>query len=293
MLVKILMENTTNDPALHAEHGLSVYIESQGHKLMVDTGASDLTWENAKAMGVDVSQVERLLISHGHFDHAGGIMGFTKLNPTASIHMKSTAFGDFYHGDRYIGVDKRIEELPQLSKSYGNAFLDTDISIMTRFPGRLYWPAGNKELTVKTPEGDFVQDSFDHEHCLVVRENGRFALFSGCAHNGILNIVGKFREVYGLAPHAVFSGFHMMKDGAYTPEEISDIENTATSLKNFFPKTIFYTGHCTGDAAYDLMKPIMGDQLQRMYTGLSLTIFENEERFKPDTLEDLERIAGI
>ena len=290
MLVKVLIENTTLDPALQAAHGLSLYVESGGQRLLVDAGPSGQTLENAAALSVDISSVSYLFLSHGHYDHTGGVTAFAKAAPGARIYVRSNAFGDFYHGDRYIGMDKAIAGLPGLPKIYGNTIITSDISLLTRFTGRVHFPVGNKGLTVRQADGTAVDDDFGHEMCVVVRENGRFALFSGCAHNGILNIMTKFREVYGLSPNAVFSGFHMKKDGAYTKEEVEVIEDTARRLNEAYPGTVFYTGHCTGEAAYALMKPILGDQLQRLSTGLSLRLFEEEERFRPGTLEDLEQI---
>lgn len=287
MIIKVLMENTSQDPALHAEHGLSLYVESKAHKIICDTGASNLTWENAAAMGVDLSAVDALILTHGHYDHAGGIPGFAKVNADAKIYMKHQCLGDYYHGDSYIGIDKGIASLPKLCTVYGNSLIDADVSLLTRFPRRYPIPSGNHALLMKTADGSLVQDTFDHEQALVVRENGRFALFAGCAHNGILNIANKFREVYGVMPNAVISGFHMMKDTPYTDEEIAAIKHTAELLKSDFSRSTFYTGHCTGQPAFDIMKPILGNQLQSLHAGTVLHLFENEDFFKPSSLDSL------
>ena len=116
----------------------------------------------------------------------------------------------------------------------------------------------------------YEPDRFAHEQALVVREEGRYFLFSGCAHNGILNILDRFRAVYGCDPAVVVSGFHFMKKSAYTREEAADITATAEELAGL--DTTFYTGHCTSLPAYELMKPILGDKLHALHSGTELKL---------------------
>lgn len=71
MIIKTLAENTSNDAQFETEHGLSLYIETSKHKLLFDLGASDLFAKNAVKMGVDLSAVDTVIISHGHADHGG------------------------------------------------------------------------------------------------------------------------------------------------------------------------------------------------------------------------------
>ena len=112
------------------------------------------------------------------------------------------------------------------------------------------------------------RDTFDHEQCLVIKEGKEQVLVSGCAHNGILNILDRYREIYGGMPARVISGFHMMKKTPYTEEEKSLILETAKELSEY--ETVFYTGHCTGDEAFALMKPVMGEKLVRLRSGVQV-----------------------
>lgn len=92
---------------------------------------------------------------------------------------------------------------------------------------------------------------------------------SGCAHNGILNILDRYYEIFGACPDVVISGFHMMKKSDYTEEEVDNIRQIAYELLK--TKALFYTGHCTGQKAFDVMKEIMGEQLQSFHSGSHLT----------------------
>lgn len=288
MKIIILMENTEGNPSCEYEHGLSVYVETENHKLLVDTGASDKTWTNARLLGVNLEEIDTVILSHGHYDHSGGIMTFAEINKTAAIYMQKTALEDYYHGDRYIGIDKAIGALPQLrllssENDRGDLIdsvdLDEEISIFAGIRGRRLWPASNRALSkrvfsngVGEEKEEQIQDEFDHEQCVVIREKNaqgeKTILISGCAHNGILNILDRYRSIYGDVPDIVISGFHMMQREEYTEEEKKNILDTAEELAKL--PTTFYSGHCTGQPAMDLMKPIMGDKLIQIHSGMIL-----------------------
>ena len=96
MKIIVLMEDTWKDPAYRYEHGLSIYIETKRHRLLVDTGKTDAFFCNAKKHGIDLSKVDTVVLSHGHYDHGGGIMAFHKQNPKAGIYLQRSACGSYY-----------------------------------------------------------------------------------------------------------------------------------------------------------------------------------------------------
>ena len=119
-----------------------------------------------------------------------------------------------------------------------------------------------------------MQDTFDHEQYVVVRDAGRSVLIGGCAHNGMLNILDRYHELFGDYPNAVVSGFHMMKNGPYTEAEIATIRETAEELRAL--PVLYFTGHCTSLPAYEIMKPILGEQL--VYFGSGEEIISRANR---------------
>ena len=274
MKIVTLIENTCENQECSCEHGLSIYIETEKHKILVDTGATDAFIGNAEKLGIHLEEIDTVVLSHGHYDHCGGVMAFCEVNKTAQIYIQQKALGDYYHGERYIGIDKRIQMLPQVHFLQGNYVIDEEMSLFTNITGRRFYPQGNLKLSQKI-DGRDVQDTFEHEQCLVVHTCGNTVLLSGCAHNGILNILERYQELYPDIPDHVISGFHMMKKTDYTPEEIRTICDTAMELKKW--KTKFYTGHCTGQTALDLMKPIMGEQLIEIHTGSRFELFSRKE----------------
>lgn len=268
MRIVNLIENTPGISGCLHEHGLSFYIETKNHKILVDTGASDALIHNAKVLGIDLTEVDTVILSHGHYDHSGGILSFVKMNPNAKIYMQKNAAGDYYHKDetveKYIGIDKEIKNISQAFWVDGNLKIDDELELYGNVTGRRLWPQGNMELK-ELVNSTFLQDEFSHEQYLVVSDGEKKFLVSGCAHNGVLNILEKYRALYGENPYAMISGFHMRKKTDYTDKDIAVMEETARELCN--TDTIFYTGHCTGEFPFEVMKKILGEQLIYVHSG--------------------------
>ena len=267
MRIVNLVENTAGTSGCAAAHGLSFYIETQAHRLLVDAGPSDVILANAARLGVDLKTVDIAVLSHGHYDHSDGLPAFARMNPNARIYMRRTAakrYMSLIDGLHYIGMEPSIEHLPQVTWVDGSLDIDGELSLFGDIHGRKHWPGGNRALLVEE-RGKCTQDTFDHEQCLVIREGTRRVLLSGCAHSGILNILDRFAGLYGGAPDVVISGFHMMKREDYDEGERADILATAGELARL--PTIFYTCHCTGLPAFDLMKSVMRDRLRYVHSG--------------------------
>ena len=260
-----LVENTCGSNGCIAEHGLSIYIETNSHKLLLDAGQTDAIVRNASLLGIDLSKVDTLILSHGHYDHSGGILPFAKLNSTAMIIMQSSAAEPHYNMEKYIGIDKEILSLPNVEMINGNKKIDDELFLFSGITGRRCYPQGNSRLLC-VKNGEKCHDDFVHEQCLVITQDDKQILLSGCAHNGILNILDRFNSLFGKYPEYVISGFHMMKrDGDHTEEEKTVIIQTAKELSKL--DTVFYSGHCTGIPAFEMMKNIMGDKLIALHSG--------------------------
>ena len=263
MRIRVLMENTAQD-GLACEHGLSLYIETCGKRILFDAGQSAAFADNAAAMGVDLSAVDFAILSHGHYDHSDGFMRFLEINDHAPVYVHRRAFEPHYHGsERYIGVD------PALLSSSRIVLVDDELDLgggmrLTACAGLpAPYPASVAHMTTKTDTG-FVQDTFPHEQYLVVEENGRRIVISGCSHRGVLNIVS------WLKPDILVGGFHFMKlDPA--SGDAPFLASAADAL--LAHPCIYYTGHCTGEAAYAFLKERMGERLLSLTSGYS---FETE-----------------
>ena len=105
MIITVLSENLTSSDKLGSEHGLSLYIETETHKILFDTGASGLFAENAGKLGVDLAKVDLAVISHGHYDHGGGLKTFLGINNRAKIYLHQMA-------SSYQGQGLRVSQIP-------------------------------------------------------------------------------------------------------------------------------------------------------------------------------------
>ncbi|MBO4420579.1 MAG: MBL fold metallo-hydrolase [Lachnospiraceae bacterium] len=268
-----LIENTEGSTGCACAHGLSFYIETEAHKLLVDLGPSGETLNNAAKLGVDLKNIDTVVLSHGHYDHSGGIMPFSEINDKAKIYMQKTAMLDYYADDgivpdaeryRYVGIDKRIAELKQVVFLNGDCKIDDELEIYTVKDKKHEIPFTNRRLLIKNGD-EYTRDSFDHEQYLVISSQGKKILVSGCAHIGILNIMDAYYEKYGTYPDMAVSGFHLMKKTPYHRNQLEEIEDIAHKLMQY--PTQFITCHCTGVEAYALMKNIMGGKLGYVHSG--------------------------
>lgn len=115
MKVTVLIENTALREDLTAEHGLSLLIETGSHTILFDAGQTGAFADNAQKLGIDLSKVDFCILSHGHYDHGGGMARFLELNRRAKVYVNENAFGAYHNGVRkYIGLDLRLRESPRL-----------------------------------------------------------------------------------------------------------------------------------------------------------------------------------
>ncbi len=257
MRITVLAENTTRTPALEAEHGLSLYVETAGHRILFDMGQSDLFARNAAALGVDLQAVDIAVLSHGHYDHGGGLAHFLEINKTAPVNVHRTAFGAHYNGEKYIGLDTALQRHPRLAFTGGEYPLAAGLTLYDADGCPVSFHDGDGGLT-RWENGRVFADDFCHEQYLLIEEDGRRVLISGCSHRGIRNIVSRF------APDVVVGGFH------YSKFPLDDtLGSYAAYLSGY--DTAYYTCHCTGEAQCEYMKQWM-PRLQYIATGDTIEV---------------------
>ncbi len=260
MKIVTLIENTTDRNDLHPEHGLSLYIEANGHKILFDTGASGMFAENAEMLGVDLTQVDIAILSHGHDDHAGGLVQFLAMNDRAPVYLHRGAEEPHYNvEDTFIGMMPGLLKSPRLRYTCGTQNIGQGLTLYSCNDLEPVIPVDTAGLTVLR-NGSFFPDDFSHEQYLLIEETGKRVLISGCSHKGILNIAQWFR------PDVLIGGFHFFRQEPDSPMVV----NAADTLLSY--PTVYYTGHCTGLAQYDTMKKIMADRLHYLSTGTVLEI---------------------
>jgi len=168
---------------------------------------------------------------------------FLEVNKTAPVYLHATAFGSHYNGEKYIGLDTALQRHPRLVFVEGVHTIASGLTLYDCNDRPCRFFDGDGGLTRR--EGNCVlADDFRHEQYLLIEEEGRRVLVSGCSHKGIRNIVSWF------SPDAVVGGFHFSK--LPLDDALADY---AAYLGGF--GTAYYTCHCTGEAQFEYMKQQM------------------------------------
>lgn len=269
MIIKTLMEDTPLNSDYESEHGFSLYIETEKHKILFDTGASNLFEKNAKKLNVSLQDIDLVIISHGHYDHGGGLSSFLEKNSKAKIYIHNKAFEKHYskrlNGNiEDIGIDPTLKNNPRIIFTGNSYKIDEELELFSNVTERKLFSSCNYSLFMEK-EHELVNDTFEHEQNLIIKDNDKLILIAGCAHNGIINIINHFVSLKGISPEYVFGGFHLYNHGANKTEDL-EIVTTIGKLLNQTP-TIYYTGHCTGKEAFFKLKDIMRDQIQYLSAG--------------------------
>ena len=268
MKIITLMEDTACAPDFACEHGLSFYIEANGKKLLFDMGQTGLFLQNAAACGVQLDEVDTAFISHGHYDHGGGLAAFLGVNDHAPVYLHEKAFEPHFsrkpEGIRFIGLDPALEQSSRLVRTSGVTKIDENMTLFSDVTGQDCCPQGNRTLLERAGT-DYVPDRFQHEQSLLLREGDKTALFTGCAHRGVVNICARAKEIIGRDPDFVIGGMHLFSPSSGKSEPDENIRAVAARLAQ--TGSHYYTCHCTGQYAFRLLRETLGARIDFLAAG--------------------------
>ena len=269
----VLTDNRTCNDQLQTEHGLSILLEIEKHRILLDTGASDVFIRNAEVMGIDLSMVDYVFISHGHSDHGGGLRSLMDINQRAKIIVSPDALSGKFISKRGH-IHSITTEWPKVSKERlitidKSCEIVDGIHIIAHIPQSHPLPKGNQHLFVENTDGSYVNDDFRHELALYTKG----LLFTGCAHSGLENILA----ACPFPVNTIVGGFHLL-DAHESEEELKALSKRLINYGNSLPfrerlgvGLQYYTSHCTGDNTFATMKAVMGGQLHAFSCGTIVT----------------------
>lgn len=260
MEITVLTENTVSRRGLLAEHGLSVLVEEGRKRILFDTGQSGVYIHNAEQLGISLEGLDAIVLSHGHYDHTGGLPEFPG-EVSCPVYLSGKALEDKWclagdgKGNRCIGVPWRedareLERLPlvftwEQEEIFPSIYLLGQIS--TTVPSEM----GEKPFRI-LQNGRYLPDTMEDEQLLVIRTPQGLAVFAGCAHPGILSCVEKVKRTFpGEKLYLLLAGMHLRG----CPQE--RVEETITGLKEA-GFTYLIPLHCTGTLAIARMKMAFG-----------------------------------
>lgn len=249
--ITILSENTTGRQDLSAEYGLSVWIEADGTYILFDTGSAGAFASNAGKLGIDLSGAAHLVLSHGHFDHTGGIPLVFNHAPRVLVHLHPDAMKPkyFFGGSGqalYIGMPEPSGQA--LEEKSSQCVYQADVSRLSEhvfITGRVPRTTAFEKIVEPfclDAEGS-IPDSMKDDQALWIETPEGLIIVLGCAHAGAVNTVEHIREKSGIGDvRAVIGGMHLMSSDRLT------IAKTADAVGSWSPG-LLSPNHCTGDAA--------------------------------------------
>ncbi len=235
MQLTVLTDNCAGAGFL-AEHGLSYLISHEGHKILFDTGYTDVFLKNAAKLEIDIhNEVNTVVLSHGHWDHGDGL----SFLEAKRLITHPLAFMERFRGNdnSYIGLNMTKDELENkynLVTTREPFIISDNIYFLGEIPRQTEFESKTTPFVDKHNKPDFVPD--DSAICIV--QNDELIVVSGCAHSGICNTILHAQKVSGVTKvKAVIGGFHLKTDNKQTKETIRFFKNQ--NIENVFPS------HCT------------------------------------------------
>jgi 7,8-dihydropterin-6-yl-methyl-4-(beta-D-ribofuranosyl)aminobenzene 5'-phosphate synthase len=249
--ITVLCENTVPTPGLLGEHGFAAFVETPGGNILFDTGQGFSLVQNSLRLQKDLRTVKKLVLSHGHFDHTGGMIAFLGLHGPCEI----VAHPDVL-GERFRWMPMGPEEKPvSIGLPWREAYLTTrgarftmetgfaeimeNVFVTGEVPRKTPFEAGDPKFVVRK-NGDWTPDPFLDDYSMVLKTPKGLVVILGCAHAGLINILNHAIARTGVEKiYAILGGTHL----GFSPQ--SQLDQTIPVLKQYQVE-ILATSHCTG-----------------------------------------------
>lgn len=248
-IVTLLENSRSQNKALIAEHGLSFYVELNGHRLLLDAGSGSAAVENGGKLNVPFSQVEAVVLSHSHYDHAGGYPWMVQAGVRCPLVTGEYFWEEKYahDGDKYVylGCGFNQDWLRQEKIAHRicqqELLLFEGCHVVSHFE-RNYEAERIPARFVKETAAGMAQDDFADEICLALETPKGIVILAGCSHPGILNMTAAVAKRLQQPIYAVLGGSHLVEAGEErTTATMEELERMGVSLLGL--------NHCTGDTA--------------------------------------------
>ena len=267
MKIITLIENHVQLESLQAEHGLSILIDTGVEKILFDVGQSDLFIKNAIKLGIDIAEIDYVVLSHGHSDHTGGLYPFLQINKKAKIFCKKEIFIPKYNkGDKFIGLPlqdnllkERLVFIDSVIELTGNIFIVPHIDIYN--PDDTHFENLKKKVNDELLKDDMLDELF-----IVVKHKSKISILTACSHRGITNICKTAIDYFKFPVNAIIGGFHLKHSTVEQYQFILDFLNSEIK------PSLVGICHCTGIEKLASMKRDLNSYVFYNETGKQLDL---------------------
>ena len=275
--ITVLCENTVPTPGLLGEHGFAAFVETPGGNILFDTGQGFSLVQNSLRLQKDLKSVSQVVLSHGHFDHTGGMLAFLGVHGPCDI----VAHPDVL-GERFRWMPVGPEEKPvSIGIPWREAYLTTrgarfrwqtglteimeNVFVSGEVPRKTPFELGDPKFVVRQ-NGQWVPDPFLDDYSLVLKTSSGLVVILGCAHAGLINILDHFIAGTGVDRiRAILGGTHL----GFSPQ--SQLDQTIPVLKRYQLETLA-TSHCTGQGPIARLAAEFGNGFAFGHVGYTLTV---------------------
>lgn len=266
MEITILIDNKKHR-GLVSEWGFCVYIENDEKKYLLDTGASNKYLINATKLGIDISSVDYAVLSHSHIDHSGGYDAFFNINKKAKLYISKNATPDCYCK---IGFLKFNVGIPRnLINNYKDrlVFLDGLYQLTDNVYIMSHLNKGHKnKLLVRKENNSYIYDDFSHEQNLIMDTSKGLVIFNSCSHIGLDEILKEVKIAFpNKKIYMMIGGLHL---AGKKVKEVYDLASRVSKLDIEY----IYTGHCTKNKAYKILRKQLGEKIKQVNVGMKITV---------------------
>ena len=271
--ITTLSENTANYGFI-AEWGLSILVEVDGLKVLMDTGLSFSAVHNAQLMGVDLSTINKVVISHGHVDHTGGLREILRRSGPMDVLAHPDAWAAQYarrdkEKMQYIGIPFKQEDLESCGARFNLSKEPIHITDRIMTTGEVSMTTSYEtvdEILFVKENGTFRLDKLADDLALIIDTDFGLVVILGCAHRGIVNTLRHAQKLTGKELiYAVIGGTHLLRSS----EE--RLELTIADLRDMGIQKLGVS-HCTGFAASARLAQEFGDIFFLNNAGTRLTL---------------------
>jgi len=243
-------------------HGFSAFVEHRGRKVLIDTGADgDVLLRNMEALGIEPNSLDYLFITHGHYDHTGGMKALLEAR---SKPLKVIAHPRIFQRrialkprKREIGIPFMREELEGLGAEFVLKEEPFEFAPGLWSSGEIERRTWDRAVGYIEENGRITRDIVPDDIALIVDLGNSTAVVTGCGHSGVLNIVWHAEDVLGKPVRALIGGFHL---GFAKKEILKDVIERIDAER-------LYSGHCTGPDAYAFLKAGLGERIEPLHVG--------------------------